>query len=69
MPRSLASRSHGPDLVRLPDVARVEPQALNAGLERGKRQAVLVVDVGDDRHRRARHYLSQPLGGGDIVCR
>ena len=39
------------DLVRLAQVARVEPQALDAGLEGGQRHLVVEVDVGDDRHR------------------
>ena len=56
------------DLLRLAQVARVEAQALHAGLERGERHLEVEVDVGDDRHRRAGHDVGQPLGGLLLVA-
>ena len=38
------------------------------GVERGERHPVLVVDVGHDRHRRAGHDASQPLGRLHLVA-
>ena len=67
--RSRASVGHGLDVLGLADVAGVEAQALHAGLHRRQRHPVLVVDVGDDRHRRAGHDLGQPLGGLGLVAR
>ena len=67
-PRSFASRGDGLDVFGLADVAGVEPQPLDAGLDRGERELVLEVDVGDDRHRRARDDLRQPLGRGFLVA-
>ena len=40
------------DLLRAADVARVEPDAVRAGVDRLQRQRVVEVDVGDDRDRR-----------------
>ena len=68
-PRSLHSWATSLDVLGLADVAGVEAQAVHAGLERGERHAVLVVDVGDDRHRRAGHDLRQALGRLDLVAR
>ena len=45
------------DVLGLADVAGVQPQRLHPGLDRGERELVLEVDVGDDRHRRAGHDL------------
>ena len=59
----------GLDVLGLADVARVEAQAVHAGLHRGQRHPVLVVDVGDDRHRRAGHDLGQALGRLGLVAR
>ena len=58
----------GFDLVGLADVARVEPQPLHAGFHRREREAVLEVDVGDDRDRGAGHDLGQPFGGRLLVA-
>jgi hypothetical protein len=49
------------DLDRLAEVARVEPQTLDAGLERGQRHLVVEVDVGDDGYGRAGHDPGQAL--------
>ena len=57
------------DVLGLADVARVEAQRLHAGLERAERELVLEVDVGDDRHRRARHDLRERLGRLFLVAR
>ena len=59
----------GLDLRGLADVAGVEPQALHPRLHRREREAVLEVDVGDDRHRRAGHDLREALGRGLLVAR
>ena len=57
------------DVLGLADVARIQAQRLHAGLERAERELVLEVDVGDDRHRRTRHDLRQPLGRFLFVAR
>jgi len=57
------------DVFGLADVARVEAQPLDAGLERRQRHAVLVVDIGDDRHRRAGHDLGEAFGRRAFVAR
>ena len=46
-------------LHRVGDVAGVEPQLRHAGLDRGQRHAVIEMDVGDDRDRRALHDVRQ----------
>ena len=56
------------DLGVLAQVARVEPQALHAGLQGGQGHLVVEVDVGDDRHRRAGHDPGQALGGRLLVA-
>ena len=56
------------DLGLLAQVARVEAQALHAGLERGQRHLVVEVDVGHDRHRRARDDVGQALGRRLLVA-
>ena len=68
-PRSLASRRDELDVLGLADVAGVEAQRLHAGFHRGERELVLEVDVGDDRHRRARHDLREPVGRFFLVAR
>ncbi len=65
----LALARHGLDVLGPADVAGVEPQARHAGVERLERPPVLVVDVGDDRHRRAGHDGGQALGRLDLVAR
>ena len=67
-PRSRASAGDLLDLGLLAQVARVEPQALDAGLQGGERHLVVEVDVGHDRHRRARHDLGQALGRRLLVA-
>ncbi len=59
---------HQLDVFGLLDVPGVEPQALNAGLESGQGHLVLVVNVGDDGHRRPGNYLGQTFGGLKIVA-
>ena len=59
----------GLDVLGAADVAGIEPQAVHAGLHRRHRHLVLVMDVGDDRHRRARHDLGEPFGRLDLVAR
>ena len=49
----------------LPGLSR---SALHAGLHRRERELVLEVDVGDDRHRRARHDLREALGRRLLVA-
>ena len=56
------------DLGLLAQVARVEAQPLDAGLEGGEGHLVVEVDVGHDRHRRAGHDLGQPLGRRLLVA-
>ena len=63
-----ALRGHRLDVLGLADVARIQPQALDSGIQRGQRHAVLVVDVGHDRHGRAGNDLGQPLRGLDLVA-
>ena len=60
---------HQLDVLGPADVARVEPQAVDPGLERGERHAVLVVDVGHDGHRRPGHDAGQALGRLGLVAR
>ena len=60
---------HELDVGGLADVAGVEAQALHARLEGGEGEFVLEMDVGDDRHRRARDDPSQALGGWFLVAR
>ena len=55
---------------RLADVAGVEAQTVDAGVERLQRQRVLEVDVGDQRHGRVGHDVRQrrrrlAVGHGD----
>ena len=57
------------DVLGLADVAGVEAQRLHARFHRGERELVLEVDVGDDRHRRTRHDLREPIGGLLLVAR
>ena len=53
VPSSLARPLHDlGDLVGAADVARVQPHAVGAGVERLQRQRVVEVDVGDHRDRR-----------------
>ena len=52
MPRSFAAWTTSPHLRRVADVAGVQAQAVDAGLDRREREAVVEVDVGDERHRR-----------------
>jgi hypothetical protein len=59
-PPVAALGGHGLDVLGLADVAGVEAQPLHTCFERGQGHAVLVVDVGDDRHRRSRHDAGQP---------
>jgi hypothetical protein len=49
---------------RVADITGVEAQAVEAGLERGKRPAVVEVDVRDERQGRLLDDLRQRLGGG-----
>ena len=57
------------DVLGLADVAGVEPQRLHAGFDRGERELVLEVDVGDDRHRRTGHDLREADRGFFLVAR
>ena len=57
-----------PDLVRLAQVAGVQSQTLNPCLERGIGHLLVEVNVGDDRHRRARHDVGQALCGSLLVA-
>ena len=57
------------DLGLLAQVAGVEAQALHSGLQGGERHLVVEVDVGDDRHGRARHDVGQALGRLLLVAR
>ena len=50
----------------LPGLSR---RPVHAGLQRGQRHPVLVVDVGDDRDRRPRHDLGESFGGLGLVAR
>ena len=50
-------------LLGVADVAGVEAQAVEAGVDRGQRPAVVEVDVGDQRHRRLAHDLRQRVRG------
>jgi hypothetical protein len=57
------------DLGFLAQVAGVEPEPVDAGLERGERHLVVKVDVGHDRHRRAGDDVGQTLGRRLLVAR
>jgi hypothetical protein len=46
------------------DVARIDADAVRAGVDRLERQRVVEVDVGDDRDRRLAH---DPLQGSHVV--
>jgi hypothetical protein len=65
----LGLAGHQLDVLRVADVAGVEPQTVDPRLQRGQRHEVVVVHVGHDRHRRAGHDLGQTLGGGLLVAR
>ena len=56
------------DLLRLAEVAGVEPQAVDARLEGGQGHLHVEVDVGHDRHRAAGHDTGQALGGLPLVA-
>ena len=61
VPRALGLRDDLGDLVGPADVARVQPHAVRAGVDRLERQRVVEVDVGDHRDRRlARRSSSAP---------
>jgi hypothetical protein len=57
------------DLLGLAEVARVEPEAVDAGLEGGEGHLDVEVDVGDDRDGAARHDLGEALGRFLLVAR
>ena len=59
---------HRLDVLRLADVPGVQPQAVHPGVEGGEGEAVLEVDVGDDRHGRARNDAGQSLGRLRLVA-
>ena len=78
----LRARDDLGDLVRAADVARVQADAVRAGVDRLQRERVVEVDVGDDRDRRlhddrlerldvavARHGDADDVGArlGDLV--
>src|SRR3546814_20232501 len=65
----LGLHRHGLDVPGLADVPGVEAQAVDAGLQRLEGTAVLVVDVGADRHRRTRDDAGQAPGGLARVAR
>ena len=52
VPSSLARATTSADLLRPADVARVDPHAVRAGVDRLDRERVVEVDVGDHRDRR-----------------
>jgi hypothetical protein len=56
------------DLRLLAQVARVQAQALHTGFERGQGHFVVEVDVGHDRHGRARDDVGQALGRRLLVA-
>jgi hypothetical protein len=60
---------HQFDLFGLTQVAGVKAQSIHARLESGQRHFDVKVNVRDDRHRRTRHDLGQPFGGGAVVAR
>ncbi len=66
-PRSLRFARDEFDLFGLAQVARVETKSVDTRLQRGERHLDVKVNVGHDRHRRARHNLSETLGGGLLV--
>ena len=51
-PAAVARSGDLGDLLAAPDVARVEADAMGAGVDRLQGQGVVEVDVGDDRDRR-----------------
>ena len=55
------------DLLRVANVAGIEAQLRDAGLDRRQRHLVIEVDVGDDRHRRAMDDRRQAGGVGRIL--
>ena len=60
-PELLGLRDHLGDLLGAADVARVQPHAVRAGVERLERERVVEVDVGDHRDRRLAHDRLQRL--------
>jgi hypothetical protein len=54
-------------LVRIGDVPGVQSQLGDAGIDRGEGHAVIEVDVGDDRHRRALHDVRQARGVARVL--
>ena len=63
-----ALRRHRLDVLGFADIARIETQTLHTGLERRQRHAVLVMDVGHDRHRGTRHDLRETLSGLRLIA-
>src|ERR1039458_7478944 len=61
-------RGHQLDLFGFAQVAGIEAQPLDAGLEGGERHLDVEVDVRDDGHRRTRHDLGQTLGCRHFVA-
>jgi len=57
------------DLGRIGDVAGIQSEAMHARVERCERHAVIVVNVGNDGHRRSRHDTSETFGGFGLVAR
>jgi hypothetical protein len=62
----LGGAHHLGDARAAADIARVDPQAGRAGIGGFQRALVVEMDVGDDRHVRAAHDLSQRRGRFDV---
>ena len=56
-------------MLGLADVARIETKAVDPGLECFECTPVLVMDVGDDRHRRTRHDAGESFRRLGLVAR
>ena len=55
---------HGRHLVWAADIAGIDPQPVQAGIQGGQGQAVIEMNIGDHRQRRASLDLWQGLGRG-----
>ena len=60
-PRRLGPRHDLGDLVRTTDVARIQPNAMRARIDRLQRQRMVEMNIGDDRNRRLHHDRLQRL--------
>ena len=60
---------HGFDVFWLTNISWIEAQTVHSCFHRSKRHFVLMMNVGDDRHRRTRNYLCQSFSSLWFIAR